>query len=485
MDILIKILQFILSLSILIVVHELGHFFFARLFKMRVDKFYMFFNAYGSILKCKKIKGKWKVKWFFRNDKSTRIKLDENGIEVRDKKGRMQAELIPLAELPDDNWNKYPETTEWGLGWLPFGGYCKINGMIDESMDREQLKQPVKQWEFRSQKAWKRLLMMTGGVMVNFILALAIYGAVLFTWGSTYMEMRETPMQFSETAQKLGFRNGDCIVSADGKPLGRFSENALLAALEAQTISIFRDGAEIILPMPEGGLIRLAMKDKSGLMSPYLPAIVDSIMSDAPAAALLQKSDRFLTVENNTINSFFDLKNLLNNNTKKTISAVLLRNNDTISLVIPLNEKGLIGFTPQQNIVTHKETFGFWQSIPEGINYGIKKLSFYVRQLKFLFSKDGASNLSGFGGIGNMFAPMWDWQSFWENTAFLSIILAFMNILPIPALDGGHVLFLLYEVITRRKPSDKFLIRAQTIGMVLLLSLVLFANGMDVLRAIF
>jgi len=474
----IKALQLILSLSILVVMHELGHFFFAKIFKVRIEKFYLFFNPRFSIFRIKKINGKWHFKYFSRNDTNIRSRYNYEGKEVE--------EIIPIEQLPDNNWKKYPDTTEWGIGWLPLGGYVKIAGMIDESMDREQLKQPAQQWEFRSQKAWKRLLIMTGGVVVNFVLALAIYGAVLFTWGNTYMEMRETPMQFSETAQKLGFRNGDCIVSADGKPLGRFSENALLAALEAKMITILRDDTEMVLPMPEGGLIQLAMKGKSGLMSPYLPAIVDSIMSDVPAVALLQKGDRFLIVENNTINSFFDLKNLLNHNTKKTISAVLLRNNnDTISLVIPLNKEGLIGFTPQQNIVTHKETFGFWQSIPEGVNYGVKKLSFYVRQLKFLFSKDGASNLSGFGGIGNMFAPVWDWQSFWENTAFLSIILAFMNILPIPALDGGHVLFLLYEVITRRKPSDKFLIRAQTIGMVILLSLVLFANGMDVLRAIF
>jgi len=473
----IKALQLILSLSILVVMHELGHFFFAKIFKVRIEKFYLFFNPRFSIFRMKKISGKWHFKWFSRNDTNLRRRYNYEGKEIE--------EAIPIEQLPDNNWKKHPDTTEWGIGWLPLGGYVKIAGMIDESMDREQLKRPVEQWEFRAQSAWKRLLMMLGGVVVNFILALAIYSATLFTWGSAYMEMRETALQFSETAQQFGFRNGDCIVSADGEVLGRFSENALLAVLEAETVTVLRDSVEIVLPMPEGGLIRLVMKEKAGLMSPYMPAIVDSVMSDAPAAALLQKGDKFIQIEKNVITSFFDLKNFLQNNTKTTISAILLRNNDTISLVIPLNENGLIGFTPQQNIVTHKETFGFLQSIPAGVDYGIKKLSFYVRQLKFLFSKDGASNLSGFGGIGGMFAPVWDWQSFWENTAFLSIILAFMNILPIPALDGGHVLFLLYEVITRRKPSDKFLIYTQTIGMILLLSLVLFANGMDVLRAIF
>ena len=257
--------------------------------------------------------------------------------------------------------------------------------------------------------------------------------------------------------------------------------------------------------MPEGGLIRLAMKNKTDLLWPYMPAVIDSVMSDAPAANLLRKGDKFIEVENKTITSFYDLVEILDDNNRsqkkntwetilswfqkdnqeRTISAVLLRNNDSISLVIPLKENGLIGFAPQQNVILHTDTFSFWQSIPAGVNYGIEKLSFYVRQMKFLFSKDGASNLSGFGGIGNMFAPVWDWESFWKNTAFFSIILAFMNILPIPALDGGHVLFLLYEVITRRKPSDKFLIYAQTIGMILLLSLILFANGMDVVRALF
>ena len=473
----IKALQLILSLSILVVMHELGHFFFARMFNVRIERFYLFFNPRFSLFRMKKIDGKWHFKCFSRNDTNLRRRYNYEGRQVE--------EVIPIEQLPGGNWKKHPGTTEWGIGWLPLGGYVKIAGMIDESMDREQLKRPVEAWEFRAQKAWKRLLMMVGGVVVNFLLALAIYSAVLFTWGNAYMEMRETPMQFSDTARQLGFRNGDCLVAADGEALGRFSEKALLAAWEAKAITVLRDGAEVVLPMPEGGLIRLAMRDNGRLMSPSLPAVVDSVMGNSLAVALLQRGDRFIEVEDERITSFYDLKAFLSSHTGNTLSAVILRGSDTIRLLIPLNAEGLIGFTPQQSIVTHTESFGFWQSIPAGICYGVEKLGFYVRQLKFLFSKDGASNLSGFGGIGSMFAPVWDWQSFWENTAFLSIILAFMNILPIPALDGGHLLFLLYEIVTRRKPSDKFLMRAQTVGMALLLLLVLYANGMDVLRAMF
>ncbi|GHT57300.1 zinc metalloprotease [Bacteroidia bacterium] len=474
----IKALQLILSLSILVVMHELGHFAFSKLFRVRIEKFYLFFNPSFSIFRMKKIGGKWRFKCFSRNDSNVRRRYNYEGNEIE--------EVIPAEQLPADNWKRYPETTEWGIGWLPLGGYVKIAGMIDESFDKEQLQQSAQTWEYRSQKTWKRLLITTGGVLVNFVLALAIYSAVLFTWGNSYVEMRDTPMQFSETALSEGFRNGDCIIAADGKDLGRFSENAILSVLEAKTVTVLRNGETITLPMPEGGLIKLAMRKQKALMSPYLPAVVDSIMPDAPAAAVIKKGDKFLVVEKDTIHTFSELRNFLSKNDKKSsISAIVLRGNDTLLLDIPLDNKGLIGFAPQKSIIPKTETFDFWQSIPAGIDYGIQKLSFYVNQLKFLFSKEGVSNLSGFGGIGSMFAPAWDWMSFWENTAFLSIILAFMNILPIPALDGGHVLFLLYEMIFRRKPSDKFLIYAQTVGMILLLALVLYANGMDFVRAIF
>ena len=474
---LIKTTQLILSLSILVLMHELGHFIFAKIFKTRVEKFYLFFNPRFSIFRMKKINKKWHFKWFSQNDTNIRLRYNYEKKVVE--------EIIPAEQLPDTNWKKYPDTTEWGIGWLPLGGYCKVAGMIDESLDTEQMKKPAQSWEFRSKPAWQRLLIMIGGVAVNFVLALAIYSATLFTWGNTYMEMRETPMQFSETAQSLGFRNGDCLVSADGKALGRFSESALLAALEAKTITILRNDTEIALPMPEGGLIRLAMKDQSGLMSPYMPAVVDSVASNTPAAALLQKGDRFIKVENETITSFYDLKTFLDNNTKTILSAVLLRNNDTVSLVIPLNENGLIGFTPQQNFVRHKETFSFWQSIPAGIDYGVNTLISYVRQMKYVFTREGAQQIGGFASIGGLFPAKWNWQAFWEMTAFLSVILAFMNFLPIPALDGGHVLFILYEVITRRKPSTNFMMRAQLFGMAILFALLIYANGNDLMRYLF
>ena len=469
----IKALQLILSLSILIIAHECGHFFFARLFKVRVEKFYLFFNPSFSLFRMKKINGKWKFRWFSKNDSNTKKQYNYKGEE--------ETVVISAEELADNNWKKYPETTEYGIGWLPLGGYVKIAGMIDESMDTEQMKKPAQPWEFRSKKSWQRLVVMVAGVTVNFILAFLIYSAVLFTWGETYVDIKDTPMMFSEAAINAGFQDGDRIIEADGVELDRLSDGTLLAILEAKEVTVIRGGNKVTLQMPEKGLIRDILKDENGFLAPYLPAVVDSVMPGNPAAYFLQRNDQFVAI-NDTVNirSFFDLTAFLQTNEEKTLQVTLLRNGDTITQDIPLNEEGKFGFSLKQ--IVRVQEYSFWQSIPAGFSYGVNKLTSYVRQMKFLFTPEGMSNLSGIGGIGSMFPAAWDWHRFWENTAFISIVLAFLNILPIPALDGGHVVFLLYEMITRRKPSVKFMTYAQMIGMLILFSLFFWANGMDVFR---
>jgi regulator of sigma E protease len=474
----IRALQLILSLSILVILHEFGHFLFSRVFKVRVEKFYLFFNPYFSLIRFKKINGKWRVKYLSKNDPdNVREKINEDGT-----KG---SEIIPTEAMADNDWRKYPESMEWGIGWLPLGGFVSISGMIDESMNVEQMKQPEKPWEFRSKKPWQRLFIMIGGVLVNFILALVIYSAVLFTWGETYLDMKNTPMQFSKVAMNVGYKNGDCIVAADHVELGRYSESNILSAMEAKDVTVLREGQRVNLKMPEGGLMAEVLKQRKGFATVYSPAIIDSVMPTYPAAKFLQKEDKITAINDSAVLTMNDVVKQLDKNKAKIVKVEIQRNGNTLVQNIPLNKDGKFGFIAKSIVKPQVQHFGFFESIPAGIKYGIGKLQYYVRQMKFIFTKAGAASIGGFGAIGGMFPSMWDWCSFWETTAFLSIVLAFMNILPIPALDGGHVLFLLYEMITGRKPSDKFLTYAQTAGMLLLFALLFYANGMDIVRALF
>jgi regulator of sigma E protease len=468
--------QLILSLSLLIIMHECGHFLFAKIFKVRVERFYLFFNPVFSIFKMKKINGKWNFKFFAKNDTNIKKQILPNG--------DVEENIIPAEQLPDDNWKKYPESMEWGIGWIPLGGYVSLSGMIDESMNTAQIKLPAKPWEFRTKKAWQRLLIMTGGVLVNFIMALAIYSAVLFTWGETYVELKDVPMEFSNIGLNAGFENGDFILSADGKDLGRYSENSLMDLLEAKNVSVLRNGEIVELQMPKDGLIKSVLKEHTWFVRPFMPVVVDSTLLNSPAEKFLQKGDQFIKIDSVEIPSFGVLTEFLESNKEKTVNVSVLRNGEILTQEIPLGKDGKFGFYPMQTLqITPKtEHFNFFESIPAGISYGVNKLKNYVHQMKYVFTKEGATSLSGFVGMAGIFAPTWDWHSFWENTAFISIALAFLNILPIPALDGGHVLFLIYEVITRRKPSDKFMTYAQVFGMLLLFSLFFYANGMDLIR---
>ena len=416
---LVKALQLILSLSILVLVHEFGHFIFARIFKVRVEKFYLFFDPWFSIFKFK----------------------------------------------PKNS------DTEYGVGWLPLGGYCKISGMIDESMDKEAMAQPPKPYEFRSKPAGQRLMIMVAGVLFNFLLALFIYSMVLFTWGDTFLPLKNVKagMDYSETFHNVGFQDGDILLKADDTELERFGEDCFRRVLNAQTVTVLRGGVETVIPIPED-MAQRVMRDKKGFASYRFPMVVRELgkteSGESPAAvAGLQPGDSIVSINGIVTPSFYE------------VGEVLAQNK--------AGKMGIYSVSPFDMYQTVTRKYGFFESFPAGVMLGVNTLKGYVSDMKYVFTKEGASSLGGFGTIGSLFPAEWDWHSFWMKTAFLSIILAFMNILPIPALDGGNVMFLLYEVIARRKPSDKFLEYAQVTGMFLLFALLIYANGNDIFRFFF
>lgn len=432
---LIKAFQLILSLSILVIVHEFGHFIFARIYKVRVEKFYLFFNPWFSLFKFK----------------------------------------------PKNS------DTEYGIGWLPLGGYVKIAGMIDESMDKEQMKQPEQEWEFRAKSAPKRLMIMIAGVLFNFLLALFIYSMISFKWGDSYIPLQEAKngLYFCETAHQAGLQDGDMFVSIDGVPADKYPAVNRQFIDAKHEIKVLRNGQEITIPVPEDFKLKL-MSEENGFFDFIIPVVIDTVVENRPAqAAGLMAGDSVVAINGLTVRKFVDLSDILKNNAGKTVDFSFYRNDSLQTLPVAVDTAGLIGigmkgadkFLP----VKHMQ-YGFFESFPKGIKRGINMLSSYIGDTKMIFSKEGAKQIGGFGTIGSIFPDTWNWQRFWEMTAFLSIALAFMNILPIPALDGGHVLFLLYEVITRRKPNEKFMEYAQIAGMALLFGLLLYANGNDLFR---
>ncbi len=434
MDVLIKIAQLLVSLSILIVLHELGHYTLARIFKVRVEKFYLFFDAGFSLFK-KKI-----------------------------------------------------GDTEYGIGWLPLGGYVKISGMIDESMDREAMKQPPKPYEFRSKKAWQRLLIMLGGVIVNFLLALFIYILVFFKWGEEYVPVESMiyGYSFEQEFQDLGLQNGDKILALDGEPVDRWvSIHHDIVVNETQVIDVERDGMILEIKVPEGMTSKLLKVEF--VMEPRMPCVVARIPEDGSMAlAGVELNDRFIGVNGTPIQFYDEFKDITRKEVNTTFDLTILRGADTVQIQASTDEKGLFGFNPK-NYPAFFETvvvkYSLLQSIPAGINRGFEITGSYLKQLKMLFKPETKAyeELGGFIKIGSIFPSTWDWERFWNMTAFLSIILAIMNVLPIPALDGGHVMFLMFEIITGRKPGDKFMEYAQIVGMILLLSLLLYANLNDII----
>lgn len=432
---LIKALQLIAALSLLVIIHEFGHFLWARIFKIRVEKFYLFFNPWFSLFK----------------------------------------------------WKPKNSDTEYGIGWLPLGGYVKIAGMIDESMDKEQMSQPAKPDEFRVKPAWQRLLVMTGGVLNNFILAIIIYAGIAWYWGEKTIpyENAYEGMDFAPAAIEMGFRTGDILLAADGAKIDQKDRAHLFKLLESKKVTVLRNHRDTIdILLPKNAIEKL--DSEQGFMGYRIPVFVKNVVPGEPAAhAGLQADDRIIAVGDSLTPSFGELSQALYLNGGRKTTVTVLRGNDTITLAATPTADGKLGFElkrPLEVFVCDTTRYGFFQSIPVGVTNGTEMLVTYVGSLKHIFSKTGAQSIGGFGAIGNMFPAKWNWRTFWEMTAFLSIILAFMNLLPIPALDGGHVAFLLWEVITRRKPSEKFLERAQLAGMLFLIALLLYANFNDIYR---
>lgn len=490
---LIRALQLILSLSILVVLHEFGHFAFARLFKVRVEKFYMFFNPNFSIIRAKKINAKWNIKLFSKNvPANERPKLDADGDAMHNAKGKPIMEQIPVSELPEGDWRKYPENTEWGIGWLPLGGYCSISGMVDETKDITQLSAKPEPWEYRSRSVWQRLPIIIGGVLVNFILAMVIYSAVFYTWGQEYLPLKNAKygLQFSPIMLENGFKNGDNIVKIDGQPVEQRSEIVEKLLIDGnQSVVVSRDNKLIELQLPADLAQKILAAQELDFVSVRFPFIIDEVTAGSLAEkAKMQSGDSIIGINGKQLFIFQDIANELNDSKNTQVEINFVRKGQLMKSDIQLNQVGQLGVIPRHTfsyMQTKRIQYGFLTSIPAGIKFGWGTLTSYVKQFKLVFTKEGSKQLGGFGSIGKMFPKTWDWQTFWMLTALLSVILAFMNFLPIPALDGGYVLFLIYEMITGRKPNEKFLEYAQTVGMLLLFALLIYANGNDLFKAIF
>ena len=444
MDIFIKLSQFLLSLSLLIILHELGHFIPAKLFKTRVEKFYLFFDVKYSLLKKK------------------------------------------IGE------------TEYGIGWLPLGGYVKISGMIDESMDKEQMALPPQPWEFRSKPAYQRLIIMLGGVTVNFILAFIIYIGMAFAYGDIYIaneDLKDGLLIENKAMQNAGFKTGDHIVSVDGEKIVKFDNDINMKVVMAKEVLIERNGTQLAIKMPIDFVDQLSKQEKEPLVSIRTPFVVGAI-SDGSKNTALQPKDVVLALNGQPAKYFDQAKAILESNKNKTIPATILRDQKEIQVPVIVSNDGKLGIGVGQlgmasleklgYYKVSKQEFGFLESIPVGITKGKDQLLGYGKQLKMIFSPSTGAykQVGGFKAIFDIFPSTWSWEVFWNITALLSIMLGVMNLLPIPALDGGHVMFLLYEIVSGKKPSDKFLENAQMVGFVLLITLLLFANGNDIYKAI-
>lgn len=447
---LIRLIQFMLAISLLVLIHEGGHFFFAKLFGIRVEKFYLFFDP-----------------WF-------------HLFEFKPKKS----------------------DTTYGVGWLPLGGYCKISGMIDESFDLEQMKQPAQPWEFRTKPAWQRLLVMIGGVLMNFLLALFIYSMILFTWGDSYVATKDMKlgMKFNSEAKALGFRDGDILIGCDKGEFKDFGVDLFRDVSTATRVDIVRGGKPMSISLPGDLNLLNMLKNDPSFMRPFIPAVISDVQKGGAAEkAGMKKGDKIIALNGKPIDSWNELsyqlrclgdvladsKTSADSMKVRKATVVFANNQKTDTAAVVLSPDLMLGIVVQQSAALYKVTtvnYGFFESFPAGVRYGVDVLRGYVDDMKYVMTADGAKSVGGFGAIASMFPAEWDWYMFWKMTAFLSIILAFMNILPIPVLDGGHVLFLLYEIITRRKPSEKFLVYAEYAGFVFLIALLVFANANDVLR---
>ncbi|WP_066438897.1 RIP metalloprotease RseP [Chryseobacterium sp. CCH4-E10] len=488
MEIAIKLFQFILSISILVLLHELGHFLPAKWFKTRAEKFFLFFDPWFSIFSMKKINGKWEYKFLSKNLPDTEI------IEVNGEKKEIP---VDLSKLPDNDWRKHPEQTKYGIGWLPFGGYVKIAGMVDESMDIEQLKKPAQPWEFRSKPAWQRLIIMLGGVTVNFFLAWIIYTCLSLFNGETYTDLSkfESGVGVTEAGKKMGFQNGDKIVSIDGKPADRL-ENASINILLGDHVTVLRNGKETTFPINKDGVADVLKQKEARLyITPRFPMIVDSLATPSSKASGLTKGDKVIAINGQPTQYFDEVGTVLNQNKGKTVNIDVLRNGKPATVSAAVDRNGKLGIAVDQksllNVVTNKK-YSFGEAIPRGFVRTIEALTMQVKQFKIMFN----SKIQGYKNVGGPIAIVKNmpvdkdangnfsvnWAAFWGFTAMFSVWLAFLNLIPIPGLDGGHVLFTLYEIIVGKPVPQKVLENAQMIGVIFLLGLMILIFGSDIFK---
>lgn len=432
--------QFVLSFSILVVLHEMGHFFPARWFKCRVEKFYLFFNPWFSL------------------------------------------------------WKKKIGETEYGIGWVPFGGFVKISGMIDESMDKDQMNLPPQPWEFRSKPAWQRLIIMLGGVFVNVVLAIVIFIGITWVWAEETLPINNViyGVYADSLGKSIGIKDGDNIVAVDNKPMKNFGElEKKIAVKEVKSLQIIRDGKQMDLPLPEGFANKMiGYRKTGGLIYPRIPAVVDTVMKEADfREGRLQKGDKMIALNNIPVQFQSDFQQVKKPYIDSVVTFTVLRGSDTVNVKMLLKDSKKVvslGFNSRLTdfLTIETKNYSFLEAIPRGWERCWTTLDDYVSSIKLLVTgkREAKNSLGSVISIGNTFPGVWDWERFWTLTGIFSIILAFMNVLPIPALDGGHALFTLYEMITGRKPSDKFMEYAQMVGMVLLLGLMVYALGLDFWR---
>lgn len=454
MELFIQVSQFLLSLTLLVFLHELGHFIPAKLFKVRVSKFYVFFDF-----------------------------------------------LFPLPKVLNFSlFKKKVGDTEYGIGWFPLGGYVQIEGMVDESMDTEKLNAPPQPWEFRSKPAWQRLIIMIGGVTVNIVLAMVIYAGMLMAWGKEYLPMKNATngvMIVDTLAYELGLKDGDKVLSINQQPIEDFNAfTKVLLIDDAKTLEVNRDGEDTTLAVPEGFVSKVISERSRSkslqMIAPRLPVEVRELASGSNAEkAGMKVGDRIVGVNENSTIFFDELTKQLSENKGQEVQLQVVRNTENITLAAQVDSNGKLGFALNDSIRKYYDVttieYGFFEAIPAGVGLAVTTLGDYVKQLKLLLNGTAkvSESLGGFATMSKAFKTTWDWQAFWSMTALISIILAFMNILPIPALDGGHVMFLIYEMIFRKPPPLKFMEYAQMAGMMILLALMLYANGLDIFRGFF
>lgn len=480
----IQVAQIIFILSVLVILHEFGHYITARWFKVRVEKFFLFMDAYFSLFSMKKINGKRQFKFFSKNQPDTEILTID---------GEKKEVPIDLKKLPEDDWRRYPENTIWGIGWLPIGGYVKLSGMIDESMDTEQMKQEAQPWEFRSKPAWQRLIIMLGGIIVNILLAWAIYTLMYSTVGQKYISteiLQQNGLAFGEVGESVGFKDGDKIISVDGKfqdNFGRINMDILFG----NEVKVDRNGKETTLNLTDEQKKEIISKESRDFIQPRsMNKAIDSVYANAEnIKSNLKIGDSILSVNGKKIIYFDELTQEVKSHKNDSVTIEVMRNSSLTSIKAKVDSTGSIGFRIPQRIKTDfliTKKMSFFEAFPAAVKESWNLLTYNVKSFKLILrpSTGAYKQVKSPVGIARMLPDAWDWEFIWNFTAFFSIALAFMNLLPIPGLDGGHALFTITEMITGKTLSVKAMERVQTVGMVILLTLMAFTFGKDIYELI-